>query len=164
MVALAAYHKVLRFLVVALAVVAGCSVFAMMAVTCLDVILRAVAEPLTGTLDLVKVFGAIGIAGALPYTTAVKGHVAIEYFFMKLPPLAQIIVDTLVRLVGMALFGLFAWQSKEYGVRLYQTNSVTATLQMPVFWVPWVIAFSCGVVVLVILYNLTHPGKTMLRP
>jgi hypothetical protein len=38
------------------------------------------------------------------------------------------------------------------------------TLQMPVFWVPYVMAFSCALVVLVTLYYLLHPGKALLKP
>ena len=38
------------------------------------------------------------------------------------------------------------------------------TLQLPVFWVPYVMAFSCAVVVLVTLYHLFHPGKALLKP
>jgi hypothetical protein len=38
------------------------------------------------------------------------------------------------------------------------------TLQWPVFWVPYVLAASCGLVVLIKLYHLTHPGKPMIQP
>jgi hypothetical protein len=38
------------------------------------------------------------------------------------------------------------------------------TLQIPTFWVSYVIAASAGVVVLVILYNLLHPGREMIKP
>ena len=41
---------------------------------------------------------------------------------------------------------------------------VSTTLQLPIFWVPYVLAFSCALVVLIKIYHLTHPGKPMLKP
>ena len=58
-------------------------------------VLVATEPKITGALDLGKGCGALVIAGALPYTTAVKGHVAIEYFFHKLGRRGRIVVDTL---------------------------------------------------------------------
>ncbi|MBN2307412.1 MAG: TRAP transporter small permease, partial [Candidatus Hydrogenedentes bacterium] len=99
-----------------------------------------------------------------PYTTAVKGHVAIEYFFLKLSRRGRIIVDTVCRSIGIVLFSFLTWKSVHYGSALKASGQVTPTLQVPVFWVPYVIALSCGVVVLVILHNLLHPGKEMIKP
>lgn len=156
--------RVVRAMVFALAVAAGLSIVAMMAVTCLDVVLRLFGRPLTGAVDIVKVSAVVAIAGALPYTTAVKGHVAIEYFFQKLSRPGRIVVDTVVRLLGMGLFGLLCWGSLRYGFSLKRAGEVTLTLELPVFWLPWVIALSCAVVVLVIFYNLLHPGRELIKP
>jgi len=161
---LEAYTVGVRGLVYALAAGAGLGILAMMGVTCVDVVLRVFGSPLTGAYDIVKLSGALTIACALPYTTAVKGHVAIEYFFHKLSWRGRVVVDTLARLLGMALFGVLAWQSVRYGMSLRRSGQVTLTLQVPVYWVPYVIAFSCGVVVLVILHNLLHPGREMIKP
>lgn len=156
--------KLVRVMVIALAAAAGAGIIAMMTVTCLDVVLRLFGRPLTGAMDIVNVAAVIAIAGALPYTTAVKGHVAIEYFFQKLSRRGRIVVDTAVRLLGMGLFGLLCWGSIRYGCSLRRTGEVTLTLQLPVFWLPWVIAASCATVVLVILYNLLHPGREFMKP
>ena len=161
---LEAYSRGVRALVYALAAVSGAGILAMMGVTCVDVVLRVFGRPLTGAFDIVKLAGAVTIASALPYTTAVKGHVAIEYFFHKLSRPWRIVVDTLARSVCIALFGFLAWQSIRYGAALRKSGQVTSTLQFPVFWVPYVIAFSCAVVALVILHNLLHPGKEMIKP
>jgi len=162
--ALTVYRKVVRALVFVLSVFAGLGVLTMMLVTCLDVILRIFGSPLVGAYDIVKIAGAVTIACALPYTTAVKGHVAIEYFFQKLSRPGRIVVDTLARTLAMALFCLLSWQSVLYGAALKRSGQVTLTLQVPVYWVPYVIAVSCGVVVLVILHNLLNPGREMIKP
>lgn len=158
------YHRALRAVVQALAAVAGASLMLMVLVTTLDVILRALNMTLPGAWDLVKIAAAITVAAALPYTTAIKGHVAIEFFFHKLGRRGRIVVDALMRGGGMALFGTLAWGCVRYGNSLRQSGEVSMTLQLPIFWVPYVLAVSCVLVVLIKIYHLGHPGKSMLKP
>ena len=159
-----AYLRALRAVVLALAAVSGLAILAMIAVTCADVVLRAFGRPLTGAFDIVRVAGAVAIACALPYTTAVKGHVAIEYFFQKLNRPGRILVDTVCRLLVMGLFSVFTWQCVMYGNSLRRTGEVSLTLQIPMFWVTYVIAGACAVTVLVKIHNLLHPGREMIKP
>jgi len=158
------YHRALRAVVQALAYVAGASLMVMVLVTTADVILRKCGHSLTGAYDIVRIAAAVTLAAALPYTTAIKGHVAIEYFFHKLGRRGRIAVDALMRLAGMALFSLLAWGCVDYGNSLRAKGEVSMTLQLPVFWVPYVLAGSCALVVLIKLYHLTHPGKPMIKP
>ena len=160
------YTRILRLIVYILVVLAGLGVLTMMAVTCIDVILRLpwINRSLLGAYDIVKIIGATTLAATLPYTTAVKGHVAIEYFFHKLNRRGRIVVDTIIRLMGMALFVFLSWRSYIYGMNLHRIGQVSQTLQLPVFWVPYVIGFCCSIVVLVIGYNLVHPGREMIKP
>jgi len=160
------YTRILRLIVYILVVLAGLGVLTMMAVTCIDVILRLplINRSLLGAYDIVKIIGAMTLAATLPYTTAVKGHVAIEYFFHKLNRRGRIVVDTIIRLMGMALFVFLSWRSYIYGMNLHRIGQVSQTLQLPVFWVPYVIGFCCSIVVLVIGYNLVHPGREMIKP
>jgi TRAP-type C4-dicarboxylate transport system permease small subunit len=158
------YHRALRVLVKALALVASASLMVMVLVTSAEVLLRIFRLSFTGAYDIVKIAAAITIAAALPYTTAIKGHVAIEYFFHKLGRRGRIVVDALMRLGGMTLFSLLAWGCIDYGNSLRTRGEVSMTLQLPVFWVPYVLAASCGLVVLIKVYHLTHPGKPMIKP
>jgi TRAP-type C4-dicarboxylate transport system permease small subunit len=107
---------------------------------------------------------AVTIACALPYTTAVKGHVAIEYFFQKLGRRGRIIVDSAARTLAMTLFVLLSVQCIRYGNSVRASGEGSLTLQIPVFWVPYLIGLCCALTVLVILYNLTHPGREMIKP
>ena len=159
-----AYSRVLRGLVLALALAAGACVCLMMLITCADVLGRAFGRPLTGAYDVVSLLGVLAIACGLPYTTAVKGHVAVEFFFLKLPRRARIVVDTVNRLLVCALFVALCGRSAQYGLDLLRSGEVTPTVQIPVFWVPLVIAASCGLVALVVLHNLLHPGKVLVKP
>jgi len=154
----------LRRLVLLSAGIAGVGLLTMMGVTCFDVVLRKLGHPFPGAYDIVKLAAAVTIACALPYTTAVKGHVAVEFFYHRLERRGRVVADTLIRVGIMGLFSLFTWQLVLYGASIQKSGEVSMTLRLPVFWVPYVMAFACAVVVLVTLYHLFHPGKALLNP
>ena len=132
--------------------------------TSADVVLRKLGHPIPGSYEIVKAAAAVTIACGLPYTTAVKGHVAVEYFYHRLGRRGRVVADTLIRLPIMALFSVFTWELISYGARLRSSGEVSMTLQLPVYWVPYVMAFACAEVVLITLYHLLHPGKALLKP
>lgn len=154
----------LRWTTHALAAVGGCAVAGIIAVTVGDVIGRQVGLPVKGAYDLVRVLGAIAMVCALPLTKAVKGHIAIEYFFQKLGARGRAATDTLMRLVLLALFALLAWQFVLQGNAFLESGETTTTLHMPMFWVPWLAALACLVTAGVTLWHLLHPGRSMIRP
>ena len=158
------YVAVLRGVVSALGVVAGVAVAAMIVVTCIDVVGRRFGRPLKGTYDIVEILGAMTIAGGLPYTTACKGHVAIEFFFQRLSRLGRVLVDTLVRMITIPMFSFLTWRFIRYGLEIKASGQGTSTMGWPIFWLPWWMALCSGVMVLVILYHLVHPGKELMKP
>lgn len=158
------YEKALMITVYLFAIISGLGVLMMMAVTCADVLMRLFRCPIVGAYDIVKVAGTVTIAAALPYTTAVKGHVSIEFFYHRLNRIGRIALDIFLRLLAMILFSFSAYRCFLYGNSMKMAGQVTQTLQLPLFWLPYVIAVSFGIVVLVILYNLLHPGREMIKP
>jgi TRAP-type C4-dicarboxylate transport system permease small subunit len=123
-----------------------------------------IGRSLQGAYDVTKIAGALSLAAALPYTTACKGHVAIDFFSQRLKRRGRLILDTSIHLTGMALFAFLAWRAVVYGVEMLRSGQVSQTVQWPVFWLPWAIGFCCAVVVLVLAHNLTHPGREMIKP
>jgi TRAP-type C4-dicarboxylate transport system permease small subunit len=160
----AAYLSGLKWLVMALAYVAGAGTIGIILVTCVDVIFRKLGHPVPGALDLVTVLGTVTMACALPYTTAVKGHVAIEFLYHKLGLRGRVAMDTFIRLLIIAFFVAMAWQCFALSLTLKAKSQVTPTLKLPEFWVPCVIALSCVMMVLVTIHHLFHPGKEMIKP
>ena len=158
------YNALVRAAVMPMAVVAGGAVCVMVAVTWTDVIMRRMGSPLHGALDIVTIAGTVAIGCSLPYTTAVKGHVSIEYFFHKLSRRGRIFVDTFSRLLGMTLFIYLTRQFAQYGASLRASGLVTPTLQAPVFWMPYLLSVCSGLVALVIVHNMLHPNREMIKP
>ena len=154
----------LRWLTHAMAAMGGLAVVGIIAVTVADVVGRQFGHSVKGAYDLVRVLGAIAMGCALPITKAVKGHIAIEYFFQKMGRRGRAVTDTAMRLVLLALFGLLAWQFTLQGRNFLESGEVTTTLHMPMFWVPWLVAVACLVTAGVTLWHLLHPGRSMVRP
>ena len=144
--------------------IAGVGILFMMAVTCADIILRRLGTSIPGAYDLVRIAGGITIAAALPLTTAVKGHVAIEYFFHRLGRRGRIIVDSAMRTIQTVGFLFAAIAFLRRGNRLLRSGEVMPTLQCPIFWLAWLIAFMCLLTALVSLFHLLRPGRNFLRP
>lgn len=162
--AFAIYSKSLRAVVMVLAAVAATAVIVMILVTCADILLRLFRHPLIGAYDIVNVAGTITIACAMPYTTAVKGHVAIEFFFHKLGKMGRLIMDTFIRILLIILFSALTWGCIRHGQSLRESGQVTPTLQMPEYWVAYLVAGSCIAMVLVTIHHLLEPGKPMIKP
>jgi TRAP-type C4-dicarboxylate transport system permease small subunit len=158
------YNRLLKTAVLFLAAVAALSILAMIAITCADVAMRIFRRPILGSFDMIRVAGMISIACALPYTTAVKGHVAIEFLHHKFGRIGRVILDGIVHFSIMAMFVFLGIRLISYGAALQKSGEVTATLQLPVFWIPYVISLSCFITVLVTLHILFHPGKEMIKP
>ena len=86
-----------------------------------------------------------------------------EYFFSKFPPRMQRIVTQAVLSAGIALFALLSYRGVSYGLMKLDVGEVTSTLRLPVFWLPWVFAASCGGMVLVMLHDLLYPDEEIVK-
>ena len=153
-----------RKVILLLALLAGVAVLVMIGITVTDVVLRIFNIGIVGAYDVVRVAGVVAISCGLPYVTAVKGHIAIEFFYQNLNRTGRILVDTLFRLAALALFGMLVHRNIRHGLSLLASGEVTPTLQIPVFWIPFLISFNLALVLIAIFYHLLRPGREMIKP
>ena len=106
------------------ALAAGVAVLVMIGVTMVDVIARIFNVGIVGAYDIVRVAGVVAIGSGLPYVTAVKGHIAIEFFYQNLNRHGRIAVDTLFRLAALTLFGFLVYKNIDYGLSLHASGEV----------------------------------------
>jgi len=156
-------YAAIRAIIVFLAVIAGCAILVMIGVTVIDVILRIFGTGITGAYDIVRIMGVIAISFSLPYVTAIKGHIAIEFFYHRFSKPGRIILDTAFRTISVLVFLLLDWRNVLYGIMLLKSNQVMQTLPIPVFWIPWMISMSCILMIFTIMYHLFHPGKELVK-
>ena len=151
-----------RKLILFFALLAGAAVLGMMAITVADVGLRLFKVGIVGAYDIVRICGVVAIACGLPYITAVKGHIAIEFLYRSFSSRGRLALDLSFRLVALALFGFLVYQNIRYSLSLHAAGELMPTLRMPVFWIPLLIAFNAALVFVVILHHLLHPGREMI--
>ena len=156
------FWRIIRATISGSAAIAGAGILLMMTVTCADVILRRFGSSVPGAYDIVRLAGGVVIATALPLTTAVKGHVAIEYFFRRLGRRERLVIDSAMRVLQTAGFSIAAWSFVVRGSRLLRDGEVTPTLQAPIFWLAWLVAASCALSALASLFHLAKPGKELM--
>ena len=135
----------------------------MMSVTVLDILLRIFGIGITGAYDMVRACGVVAVACALPYVTATKGHIAIEFFYHKCGRTGRLILDLIFRISALVLFAILTWQTLLHGITLFESGEVFPNLGLPVFWIPFVISLNCLLMMVVFVYHLIHPGKEFIK-
>ena len=158
------FFNLLRKIIIFLAFISGAAIFVMIGITVTDIFLRLFKSGITGAYDIVCLAGAVSVACALPYVTAVKGHIAIEFFYHKAGRLGRIILDSLFRLLALSLFSFLAYRNISYGLYLLSTGQVMLTLKIPIFWLPFLLSAVFVLLFFITFYHLTHPGKGMIKP
>ncbi|MDR1626524.1 MAG: TRAP transporter small permease subunit [Spirochaetia bacterium] len=158
------FFDAVRRLVLFLAMVSGAAIFVMIAVTVCDIVFRLFRSGITGAYDIVCLAGAVALACALPYVTAVKGHIAIEFFYQKAGKTGRKILDSAFRLLLLALFAFLAFRCVGYGLYLASVGQVMLTLKAPVFWLPFLLSGIFALLIIITFYHLIHPGKGMIKP
>lgn len=157
-------YSLIRKFIKAFAIIAGAAVLLMMGITVIDVLLRLFGTGITGAYDLVRACGAVAVACALPYLTAVKGHIAIEFFYHKCSRIGRLILDSLLRISALAIFGVLTVKVYRHGLALMASGEVFPNLGLPVFWIPMLVSLNFVLMMIVFLYHLTHPGKEFIKP
>jgi len=143
--------------------ISAAGVTAMMLLTSADVFLRLVAEPIPGVYEIVGLLGCIVVSFSLAYTSAEKGHIAVEFLMRKLPDHVQAAVNTVNNLLSIALFGLIARQCLLYAADLRQSGEVTLTLQMPIFPFVYGISIGCTLLCLVLASDFFKSARRMFQ-
>ena len=137
--------------------IAAVAIFAMMALTCVDVFLRYFfRKPIPGTYEIVALLGAVAVSFAMAHTLAEKGHVAVSLIVQLFPKRIQGIIESIISIFGIILFALIAWQSVLYGVDCQRVGEVSMTLQLPFYPIIYGVALGAGVVCLVLLVDLAN--------
>ena len=110
-------------------------------------------HPIPGGIEMVAFLGVVVTAFAIAFTQVRRGHIQVEFFVMRLPKRAQAGVTALVSLLGIALFGLLAWQSYDFGRTLQVTGEVSMTQRIPFYPFVYAIAFCCLPICLLLLVD-----------
>jgi TRAP-type C4-dicarboxylate transport system permease small subunit len=72
----------------------------------------------------------------------------------RLPPRLQSIVDSVIDLIGLALFALISWQTILFAIDKFETGELSEVLKLPITPFASVVAIGCIAITLVLLIDL----------
>lgn len=146
-----------------LMIAAGLFLMAMIFLTCANILLRILHEPISGTFELMGYFGAVVTAFALGYTQMFKGHIAVDVIFKLFPVKGQRWIIVVNHLLCMGFFGAISWRIARYAGTLWRTGEVTETLGIAYYPFVYCVSLGCAVLALVFLTELIksfeHQGE-----
>lgn len=147
-----------------LAALAGLALLAIAGILMLDVTLRAVASPLRGALEIVRVLFVIACFLAFAYTALIGREIRIEGIRALLPWRLAAACDLMAALLSLAFFGFLIWFAS---IRWWQAWTrdifLEGRLYIPMT-IPWgVIAVGSALAVIVALRSAVIAGAGIVR-
>lgn len=151
-------------------VIAGLALMAMLVHVVLDVVLREVHVPFSGTLEIVSFWYMVALVFlAIPVAQAHGHHIKVELFTVAISPRTQKMIDIAVLLACAALLVVFVWVSVEEALRQTSRHAMveagTGTIAVwPTRWlVPLSMATTCLICVMQ-AYDLVRSLITGIEP
>jgi TRAP-type C4-dicarboxylate transport system permease small subunit len=124
----------------------------MIAITCIDVVGAKIFHwRLFGAIDIVMLSQIVAIAFAASMALILGRHIQVEFIVARLPRRAQAVINSIIHLLGLGLFGLIIWRLFVFGYSLQTSGEMSATADIPYYPFAYSIAFASIPVCLVLL-------------
>ncbi len=131
------------------------TVFFLILLTAGDSLLRNILNrSVVGTHELIEFTMAVLVFFALAYTEIDKRHVSIDLLYNRFPRKTQALADILVSLFSLAVFVLITWQTFLYAVEMRESQTISPTLNIPVYPFIFVVSFGTALLCAVLCVNL----------
>ena len=137
---------------------------AMMLFTVLDVALRAFFNrPLPGDVEIIEVAmvctGFLGLAWC-----AIKGmHIRVDLVVSLFSKRIRALIDTIGYLIALFVYCLMAWQGLQEGLANKQMNSLSSTLEFPIYPFYWIMSLGFAALCLSILALLMRSIREVIK-
>lgn len=139
-----------------LASLAGVTLLAMLALTVVNIAMRALATAFYGTFELVGLLAAVVVGLSLGVAQRERAHVSIDLVMSRVPVRLQLVVGAVVTLASAALFVVVAHQLWLYGLNLRDSGTLSETMRLEFWPVPLVVAVGAAGLVLALLADLSQ--------
>jgi TRAP-type C4-dicarboxylate transport system permease small subunit len=135
--------------------VAGAGLVSMLLLVVGDVVgIKFFHSPVPGGTELVEFLSVVAIAFAVPYTQVVRGHVAVDFIFDKLPRRARLMIDVVTGVCSAAVFAALTVYGFKYGVQLQGSGEVSGTQGIPFYPFVYGMALCFAITLLVLMGDL----------
>jgi TRAP-type C4-dicarboxylate transport system permease small subunit len=139
--------------------VAGTVLVLIMLLTSLDVILRYLNRPITGTYDMVSMGAAFVFGFAIPRTSIDRSHISVDILVEKFPRGKRVLAVS-TRILGLLFFFVLGWYFIQTGRGFVTTGDSTQTLSIPLYPVAFALAVCAFVECFVLLSDI---GRAVLK-
>lgn len=120
-----------------------------------DVIGRYVFNsPITGTLEMSEILLAGVIFFGWGITQIVKAHVTVTIVTSRLPHRTQAILDFIINIVLLVIFGLIIWQGTKAALKYLSLGRMVMNINAPIFIFQLFVPFGAFIVCLVLLVQI----------
>ncbi len=137
-------------------IIGGIALISMMMLTVVDVIGRCFKYPIFGSVEIVGFLATIIVAGALPYTYKIGGHVGVEILMQNASRKTQIRVRLITRTLTLILFSLITWQMFLHAAELRQMGEVSMSLKFPTYYIAYILGFGLLIFSVTIVETIYH--------
>ena len=132
----------------------GIFLVGMILLTCANIAIRTVWEPIAGTFELMGYFGAVVTAAALAFTQLNRGHIAVNVLINRFSKKTRRRLNGFNNAACALFFAIIAWQIGLKAHGFMQTGEVSETLRIIFYPFTYMVAAGCGVIALVFLVDL----------
>ena len=136
-------------------IIAGVALVSIMLLTSLDVILRYLGSPITGSYDLVSMGGAVVIGFGVPRTSWDKKHVSVDILVERLPERRNVF-DVSTRMIALFFFTVLTWNLVKMGASFSRTGESTLTVALPLYPIAFALGFCCFMQCLVLVSDVVR--------
>jgi TRAP-type C4-dicarboxylate transport system permease small subunit len=150
-----ATKRPLRIIEKIMRVIAAVCLAGMAAMTGADVFLRgAFNTPIFGCEEIVAILGVVAVGFALPYAHYQKSHIGVEILVRRLPKRVRDGVELATNLATLALVSIITWRMFLYAGTLARSGEVSMNLELPEYYVVYVLSFGFFVYALCLLADV----------
>jgi TRAP-type C4-dicarboxylate transport system permease small subunit len=135
-------------------VVAGTALTFIMLLTGTDVALRIFGHPIIGTYEMVGLGGALVLGFALPMTSWLRGHIFVDFVYIKCPKKVQQVVNVATRIICIAVYLLIGWNLLLMGIELHVSGELTITRHVPFYPIAYALGLCCFAECLVLICDI----------
>lgn len=121
--------------------IASACLLLMTAVTGVDVVGRLMGHPLFGSEEIVTFLAVCIVAMSLPYAHTEHSHIGVEIFVRYMPKRIRHGLKLARSLTALVLFGIVTWRMTDYAVTMSESGTVSMNLELPEYYVVYVLAF-----------------------
>jgi TRAP-type C4-dicarboxylate transport system permease small subunit len=121
-------------------VISGIVLACMILLTFLDVILRNLGHPITGSMELIQYGGSIVFGFSIPFGTLLGAQIIVDILTGKLSPGKRRTINIVTRCIGILLFLFVAYNFFIYGIDVRRSGERTASFKVPYY--PFAFALS----------------------